>query len=110
MEGSRASGMGSVDVASSSKTSCKSNSRLKVRYKWLTVLDQVGSNLSKMDRNGSKWIKLNKIAFLTCVESKGDSCKCGLFPKHDNQDCVESIASKLDARIVDSVNERVKLK
>ena len=38
----------------------------------------------------------------------GDSCKYGLFPKHDNQDCVESIASKLDARTVDSEKERVK--
>ena len=46
--------------------------------------------------------------FLTCVESRGDSCKCGLFPKHDNQDCVESVASKLDARTVDSEKERVK--
>ena len=67
-------------------------------------MDQNGTKWIKIDQNGSKWIKL------TCVESKGDSCKCGLFPKHDNQDCVESIASKLDARIVDSVNERVKLK
>ena len=45
-----------------------------------------------MDQNG----------FLTCVESMGDSCKCELFPKHDNQDCVESVASKLDARTADS--------
>ena len=61
-----------------------------------------------MDQNGSKWIKIDQNGFLTCVESRGDSCKCGLFPKHDNQDCVESIASKLDARTVDSEKERVK--
>ena len=55
-----------------------------------------------------KWIKIDQNGFLTCVESRGDSCKCGLFPKHDNQDYVESIALKLDARTVDSEKERVK--
>ena len=73
-------------------------------------MDQNGSKWIKIDQNGAKWIKKDQNGFLTCVESMGDSCKCGLFPKHDNQDCVESIASKLDARTVDSVNEKVKKK
>ena len=77
MEGSRASGMGSVDVASSSKTSCKSNSRLKVRYKGLTVLDQVGSNLSKMDRNGSNLIKLH---FSPVLKVREIHASAGYFP------------------------------
>ena len=63
-----------------------------------------------MHQSVSKCIEMDQNEFLTCVESRGDSCKCGLFPKHDNQDCVESIASKLDARTVDSVNEKVKRK
>ena len=51
------------------------------------IFDFFGSDLSKMDQNGSKWLKLDKIGFLTNQKMLHTIKSCHINRK-DRNDCL----------------------